>query len=234
MKTAIMQPYMFPYIGYFQMVKAVDTFVFYDDVGFIKGGWINRNKILANSKEMYITLPLDNISSNKLITETKISDNYKNRTKLLKSIEQNYKKAPFFDDTFPIIKDIIETDYPSIASFAADSVIKTAEYLGIETNFVFSSESFPETKSLERTERILEINKLLHTSTYINAIGGTELYDKEYFAKHNIPLFFIKSHSSIHYKQFSNEFVPHLSMIDVIMHNSVAETKQLLDQYDLI
>lgn len=103
MKIAVMQPYLFPYIGYFQLLNAVDMFVVFDDVNFIKKGWINRNNILVNRQKYLFTVPLKDASQNKLIKEVQIADDGW-QEKFLKTVAQSYKKAEFFDEAFALIE----------------------------------------------------------------------------------------------------------------------------------
>ena len=236
MKIAIMQPYVFPYIGYFQLIKAVDTFVFYDDVNYIKGGWINRNNILVNSKSYMFTISLEKPSSYTLISETKINEMLlkKNVSKLIKTIEQSYKKAPFFETVFPLIRNfLLSYNNNSISSLAIDSVILISNYLKLETEFRISSKNYSSTKSLEKTQRIIEICRIEEAKYYINPIRGIKLYNEVDFFQNNLELYFIKS-EPIYYKQFDNEFVDRLSILDVIMFNSIEATQLLLSKFKLI
>ena len=235
MKIAIMQPYFFPYIGYFQLIKDVDLFVFYDDVNFIKGGWINRNRLIQKNVSFMFTVPLTNISSNKKINEIKISSNEFNKwkKKFFKTIEQNYYKAPFFNETVDIINITLNSEFKTISDLAIVSIVNTCNYLGIKTNFEISSQKHSESKLLKREERLVAICKKNECKTYINPIGGRELYTKEYFIKKGIELLFLKS-NDISYNQFSNIYVPNLSIIDVLMFNSNERIKELLNEYKLI
>lgn len=234
MKLAIMQPYLFPYIGYFQMIKAVDKFVFYDDVNFIKQGWINRNKILLQGKEFMFTVPLEKANSFCLIKDTSINQRfYENWSlKFIQTINQNYKKAPYFDDTFSIITNVLNQNTTSISELAIESIKQVSEYLELNTLFIKSSETY-NNRSLERQERLIDICKCENTTHYINAVGGMELYNKDDFKKEGIRLDFIKA-SPIVYKQFNNDFVSWLSIIDVLMFNSKEDIKLMLDSYELI
>lgn len=234
MKIAVMQPYIFPYIGYFQMINAVDKFVFYDDVNFIKQGWINRNKILVSGKDYLFTLPLKNASSFTLISETLINEILfeKWKLKFLQTLEQSYKKAPYFYDVFPIINKVLDGEYKTISQCAIKSIKSVSEYMGIKTEFIISSEAY-QNKELERQERLIDICKQEKSNHYINALGGQELYKKEDFLKEGIQLNFIKP-LPIEYKQFNNIFVPWLSIIDVLMFNDKQTVKDMLNQYTLI
>lgn len=232
MKVAIMQPYIFPYIGYFQMINAVDFFVLYDDVNYIKGGWINRNKIVVNGSEKLFTIPLDGASSFKLINEIEINKTSKEYRKILVTIEQSYKKAPYFKDTFPLIENIFNSDNILISDFIANGMTMICKYLNIKTEIYTSSVKFAESKGLPKEERIVNICQTLGASTYINAIGGQELYSKNFFLKHGIDLKFIKS-KPIDYNQFNDNFTPWLSIIDIIMFNSVDQINLMLYKYDL-
>jgi len=228
MKIAVMQPYLFPYIGYWQLINAVDTFVIYDDVNFIKGGNINRNSILQNETSQLITLELISSSSNKRINEISVGNNSK---KLLKTIKQNHSKAPFFNDVFPLLDEILSNKEKDLSQFIGISLVSISKYLNINTNFLYSSD-LENNKSLKAQERLIEISQILNATDYINAIGGKELYDKEGFLEKDINLIFLKS-TEILYKQFNNRFVSNLSIIDVMMFNSKEEIPMLLQKYNL-
>lgn len=235
MKLAVMQPYIFPYIGYFQLIKAVDTFVFYDDVNFIKQGWINRNQTLVNNQPNLFTIPLKKVSSFKLIKETEINDKLypKWKKKFLKKIQQNYSKAPFFQEVYSVIEKVFSTPVDTISDLAILSVKETSHYLDLDTIFKISSEEFSDFQDLERTKRLLEINKKLNTSTYINPIGGQELYCKEEFKSNNIDLLFLQP-SLKPYSQFNQNFISGLSIIDVMMFNSKNEISELISNGHLL
>ena len=232
MKIAIMQPYFFPYLGYFQMFSAVDKFVLLDDVNFIMRGYINRNSILLNSKAHLFSIPLEKPSQNKLICETKLNFSDKDRENFLKTIKMAYKKAPFFNDFYPILEEIILNKEQDLTMYLKYSFQKIREYLSLDTEILLSSE-IKKDNTLKAQNRIIEINKKLGAKTYINAIGGQSIYNKEDFIKENIELKFIKM-QHYEYKQFKNVFVPNLSMIDVLMFNSIEEIKKLLTGYELI
>lgn len=230
MKLAIMQPYFFPYIGYFQLVNAVDKFVFYDDVSFINRGWINRNRIIINSEVNYITVNLLGASQNKLINEIGIIDN---REKLKKTILLAYRKAPLFEQFWPIIEDVFNYKTETISELAAFSVIKTFEYLGVTTVFEFSSQKYADTSNLRKDERLIEICKRNNATEYINPIGGTELYEKAQFSGHGINLHFLRT-NPIQYRQFGEVFIPNLSIIDLVMFNPIEQIQEMLDNFELI
>ena len=232
-RIAIMQPYFFPYIGYFQLVKCVDQFVFYDDVNFIKGGWIQRNRILNSKEVIYISVPLIRASSYKKINEIEINLNEIAQNKLLKTITQNYGKAPYFNDIMPIIQAvIIDKSTQNLAQIAAKSTIAVANYLSLNTSFLFSSELEFGKKVTDRADRLVEIVNGFKAKNYINPEGGKKLYSKTFFKSNDIELKFIKSHLK-EYRQNSGEFVPGLSIIDVLMHNSKTEVLNLLNEFEL-
>lgn len=233
-KIAIMQPYIFPYIGYFQLIAAVDKFVLYDDVNFIKKGWINRNRILVNGSDYVFTVPLQKISQNNLIFETYIKNDVYNewKSKFLQTVELNYKKAPEFIKVYSMLTSFFETEYVSISKMAIESIKLVCNYLEINTEFIVSSESY-DNKGMERQERLIDICKKEQQNYYINALGGQELYKKADFLNQGIKLKFINS-SPIQYKQLNKEFVPYLSIIDVLMFNSIADVNLMLKQYELI
>ena len=232
MKLAVMQPYFFPYLGYWQMFNAVDKFVLLDDVNFIMRGYINRNNILINGKANLFTIPLEKPSQNKLINETKLNFQLKDKENFLKTITLAYKKAPFYNDFFPVLENIVNNSETDLTMFLKYSFEKVKEYLGLTTEILLSSE-VEKDHSLRAQDRIIAINKALGASNYINAIGGQELYNREDFDKEGIKLNFIKM-LPYKYKQLKNEFIPNLSMIDVLMFNSKEQIKELLNMYELI
>jgi hypothetical protein len=232
MKIAIMQPYFFPYIGYWQLMKAVDKYVIYDDVNFIKAGWINRNKILMNGEGKMINLQVHNSSPNKLINEVGVLGNPIYNKKLLKTLETCYKKAPHYEDVFPVIESIITLDEKNLDRYLEFLIRRVSEYLSIDTELIVSSTIF-KNNELRGQDKVIEICKVLGADEYINAIGGQALYSPEDFAAQGIQLKFLKT-GDIKYQQFMNEFVPNLSIIDVMMFNSLEEVKKMLEKYELL
>ena len=233
MKLGIMQPYLFPYIGYFQLINAVDTFVFYDDVNFIKRGWINRNNILIDGKAHLFSIPLIKASQNKLINETFINYETNWRSTFLETIRSNYSKAPYFKHVYELIEETINKEHQKISDLATDSIINCCNYLGFDKNFELSSEKYTSTKGLEKADRLIKISKLNQALEYINPSGGNELYSKEYFRKNDVKLSFIDN-GIPEYSQSTNEFVGGLSIIDVLMFNSKEQVKKMLDLYKII
>jgi WbqC-like protein family len=232
MRLAIMQPYFLPYIGYLQLMNAVDKFVLYDDVNYINKGWINRNRLLVNGQEYLFTIPLKDASQNKLINEIYLSDDPKWRGKLLKTFEQAYKKAPFYLTAFAITEKIINLDAEKVSDWIAGSFEILIEHLGIQTQIIPSSTIYENTH-LKGPERILNICQQEKADHYINPIGGTDLYDKSDFEQVGIQLNFLKSKPLI-YSQFKNEFVPWLSIVDIMMFNDVPDIQNFLNEYELI
>ena len=232
MKVAIMQPYFLPYIGYFQLINAVDKFVIYDDVNFINRGWINRNNVLINGKKSYINVPLKEASQNKLINEIFISTDINWQRKMIRTIELAYKKAPFFLEVFSEFKKILESKNETISQLNANLIIAVCQYLSIDTSIQLSS-SIYENKNLNGQERILDICLKEGAKQYINPIGGVDLYDSNYFDKAGVKINFIKS-NTITYTQHSDEFTPWLSILDVLMFNSKEKVSLFLNNYSLI
>jgi len=230
MKTAIMQPYFFPYIGYFQLINAVDTFVLYDDVTYIKGGWINRNRIYENGSSNYWTLPLENASSNRLIKDIEHIGDW---NKLLKTIQQNYGRTWYADAVWNLI--LLEVagnqKITTISKLNEYAIRKICKYLGITTKIVLSSELTGLKEG--RVERLCSICEQTNATTYINAIGGQILYNKEQFKENGIDLLFLKT-EKIEYKQKTDVFVPNLSILDVLMFNSKVAIGEMLNKYALV
>lgn len=232
LKLGIMQPYFIPYIGYWQLMNAVDEYVIYDDVNYIKGGWINRNRILVNGDWKYFNLPMIGASSNKLINQIEVNKNTKIVEKNLRIIEGAYKKAPFYNEVFPIIKQILLCGKIDLASYLAESLKIIGNYIGINTKLILSS-TLEKECNLKGQEKVISICKLLGATEYYNAIGGRELYSYEKFAEKKIQLKFIQTEDIV-YQQFNNEFQPNLSILDVMMFNDKSKINQFLDAYKII
>ena len=231
-RVAIMQPYIFPYIGYFHLIHASSIFVFYDDVTYIKGGWINRNRIINQNQALLFTIPVSKISSYKLINETSPEIDTKWNSKFHKQLVQSYKKAPFFKNGIEPIMSVFSKQYVDITDLAIESISVIYSYLGIEFTYTKSSGSFPETRGMEKADRLIAITKTLECKNYVNAIGGKELYSKKHFLNEGINLSFVKS-NPIEYPQYSDYFVPLLSIIDIIMFCSKEQTIDFLSEYSL-
>ena len=229
MKLGIMQPYFMPYIGYFQLMKAVDKYVVYDDVNYIKGGWANRNHILINGEKEMFTVTFQKASQNKLFNEIVIGDDFK---KLMKTLQMNYSRAINFDQTMVLMERIISFPNKQLAVFIANSFREILSYLSVETEILMSSE-IPKDNSLRGKDKIIQICEILGADTYYNAVGGKNLYDQEEFREHGITLNFVDSLPQVYSQLHTREFVSGLSMVDVLMNNTKDEVNRLLDSFQL-
>ena len=236
MRLAVMQPYIFPYLGYYQLVNAVDTFVFFDDVNFINKGWINRNNILAQNDAYRFTVPLKKASQNKLINEIELNEYPKWSKDFLKMITQNYKKAPCFPFFYDWLEKFFARDFLLVSELAAESVKGIATLLDLPTKFLLSSTlSYNVGNDMNGQDKVLSICRLLEAKTYINpkTAESLGLYDSEKFREEGRDLRFIHMHE-IEYPQFQKDkFVPYLSILDVLMFNDVEGAKQLLGKYSI-
>ena len=229
MKVGIMQPYFMPYLGYFQLLNLVDRFVIYDNIQYTKKGWINRNRIMINGEINTISIPLKKGSDYLNINERYLAENWnKEKIKLINKLRQAYIKAPNFNIFFPIIEEILHEENKNLFEFIFNSIIKVKEFLEIKTEIIVSSH-LNVNHDLKSQDKVLEICNNLGAKSYYNPIGGQNLYFKESFDKENIDLNFIKL-NDIKY----NDSNSHLSIIDVIMHNSRNEINYLLNQFSII
>lgn len=232
-RIAIMQPYVFPYIGYFQLIQAVDTFIFYDDVDFITRGWINRNRILVNGEEYLFTIPCKNISQNKLINEIAVAWDNREIRKLRKTIKHSYSNAPYFDEVYQILKDLFSEQPTNIAKLAGKSVQKCCEYLGISREFKYSSDQDYDNIDIEnKADRLIDISKQEEAGHYINLPGGKELYEKSYFDDRGIKLSFLEPRIP-EYDQ-EGDFTEGLSVIDIMMNVSPQEAQEMMKKGTLV
>lgn len=232
LNLAIMQPYYFPYLGYFQLMGAVDTFVILDDVQFIKGGRIHRNQILLEGNTKPIHMKIDHMTQQRQIREhDRILDKVHERYQL-RLLRHAYQRAPYYEEVMPVLERIMHDDEKNVALYLEKLLTEIRDYVGLETNLLMSS-SLDYDKSLKCESKVISICQHLHTTHYINAIGGQSLYSKEMFADAGVPLHFIKM-DPIEYPQFNGLFVPNLSIIDVLMFNSKSRVRELLSAYTLV
>jgi len=229
MKVAIMQPYFFPYIGYFQLIHAVDLFVIYDDVNYIKGGWINRNFILSQGQRTRITLQLLGASSNLLINQIHIGNN---SSTLLKTIQQSYARAPYFQEAIQLIENILSSEETNLARFLDFSLREFCDYLGLDRVWRLSSD-LKKDVALKGQKKVLAICEELGASQYVNLPGGRELYDHTNFAEQGVQLSFLEPIINP-YEQSEDKFIPYLSIIDVIMFNSQKKCQQMVREYEIV
>ncbi|HAF96499.1 MAG: hypothetical protein A2X34_01295 [Elusimicrobia bacterium GWC2_51_8] len=231
MKVAVMQPYFFPYIGYFQLISSVDLFVLYDNIKYAKKGWINRNRMLQNGKDMIFSLPLKRDSDSLDVRGRELATDF-DCTKFLSQIRGAYLRAPYFKETFQLIETVMQYPEHNLFRFLFNSITKVCEHLGISTQIKISSDISID-HALKNQDKVLALCGAVKASTYINAIGGIELYKKSAFQKRSLELKFIKS-KPLDYVQFDNQFVPWLSIIDVMMFNPKSRIVQILQEYELV
>ena len=244
----MMQPYCFPYIGYFQLINSVDKFVLYDNLNFIKEGWTNRNKYLViNDGPKYFNLLIKYKSSNKKIRDIKFIEGNYWRAKIEKSIYLNYKKAKYFDDIFQLIRKLLYLETDNLGDYNSSVISKICNYLEIDTKIInanvkyngIEKEIVNEYKKTNRenridlkTYRIFKICQEEYSQIFINPIGGTSLYSKSIFSNYGIKLLFLKTQNAS-YKQINQKFEPNLSIIDVLLNCGRNGTKELLKFYDI-
>lgn len=244
MKLGIMQAYFFPYIGYFQLIDSVDTFILYEHVSFRKKSWITRNRILDKQKKepIYITVPVVGQSSHKNIKEINVVDDKKWKKQLLKLIYFNYKKAPFFEEVYPFLEGLIGLKEDNIHKYNSKILIELCRFFNIKTTIIYQNSNNVETTLLqiseknnleEKVNRIFEIAKAHESKHITNANGGQALYDKKIFEKHGFTIDFINT-NEYKYKQFGVNFHSHLSVIDVMMHIGKEGVQKLIKNYETV
>lgn len=233
MRLAIMQPYFLPYIGYFQLMAAVDKFILLDDVNYINRGWINRNRIFVQGAPHWITVPLIGASQNRLIRDILISPDSRWRTKMLRSVESAYRNFPQFDGVFPRLETIVTSAESNLSQFLFQSLQAIADYLGLSVPIEPTS-SIYEKGSLTGADRILDICRREGATTYVNATGGRALYDLERFRDYGIELRFVEPRMNELQLQYDEATGPSLSIVDLLLRNPVADMQRAISAYALM
>ncbi len=227
-----MQPYFLPYLGYYQLINAVDIFVIYDNIEFTRKGWINRNRFLLNGKDKTFTLPLKSSSDYLCVNQKFLADNFtEEKVKILNRIKNTYRRSPYFDLIYPVLENIFSYENKNLFDFIYNSLERILDLLRISTRIVISS-TLEIDHSVKAANKVLAICRALNAATYINPIGGITLYEKDHFMKNGITLRFHKM-NEIKYPQQTDNFISHLSIIDVLMNNSPDQVIEMLHQYTL-
>lgn len=232
MKLAIMQPYFLPYIGYFQLINSVDEFVIYDNIKYTKKGWINRNRLLLNGQDAIFSLPLKKDSDSLHVVQRELSSNF-DREQLINQFKEAYRHAPYFPQTYNLLNSIIRNNNNNnLFQYILHSVREICAHLDIKTKIHISSE-ININHTLKSQDKVLAFCHALGADTYINTVGGIDLYNKKIFESQDIELKFIQT-KSFTYPQFKNKFVPFLSIIDTLMFTPLPTAKQYISEnYDL-
>lgn len=226
MIVSIMQPYFFPYIGYFQLIAASDAFVLYDDVQYMKGGWINRNRVLLNGAPEWITIPVKRASYKLPINARHYQIDQRTVESILGQIDAAYRKAPNYEATRALIVDVLKYQDSNVATFNENLVRNTCSHMGIDTR-ISTSSSMVLSGDLKGQERVLRICGMMGATCYLNPSGGVSLYQKEAFSAKGLELRFLKP-TDVSYPQLGAAVVPNLSIIDVLMFNDTETIKRFL------
>ena len=230
MKAAIHQPYYVPYIGYWQLINSVDIFAIADNYNYIKNGWINRNRILDNNTVRYYNIEVDHASQNRFISDHQLKPI--NKKIKLDQLRGFYSKAPFKKEGLELMDEILSFDGSNLADFLYRSIRIICDYLGIKTKIIRTSD-FEQDPALKFTDRIFDYCRQMGADEYHNLIGGMELYSFEEFKAQGIKLVFVEA-VPYEYPQNTEEFIFGLSIIDVIMNNSVQDIQKMMDSCRLI
>lgn len=234
MKIAIMQPYFFPYIGYFSLIMQSDSFIIFDTPQFMRKGWIERNRIgKLTGGSVYIKVPLNKADLSANIKDMTIDDSSDWRKKIVSQLEIYKKRAPFYNKVVELVTDVLKTDSKSIVTLNKVALEKVCEYLGLEKTFkVFSEMNLDIEEPKAPDEWALNICKALGVNSYINAAGGESFFNVNKYKKNNIDLFFVNQPLE-EYKQFNDVFEPGLSIVDVMMFNSPEKIIAMLSKGSL-
>lgn len=231
MTVGIMQPYFLPYLGYWQLLAAVDRFVVYDNLQYTKKGWINRNRFLRNGADAFFTISLRKGSDYLNVADRELAADFDPST-ILNPWSAAYRKAPYFGEVFPLLESIVTATPRNLFGYLHHSLVTTATYLEIRTPIVVSS-SLPVDHSLTADRKVLAICRELGATRYVNASGGRDLYSSAAFGEAGLDLKFIQSRPIV-YQQFAHPFVPALSIVDVLMFNSRDAVRRMLGEYELV
>jgi hypothetical protein len=229
---AVMQPYLFPYLGYFQLIAAADVFVLGDDLQYVRSGWVNRNRILHNDEARLITFPLKKDRFQLQINQRQLCDHFSDEAeRLIRLIAESYQQAPYFAQVMPLVERLIHFPQQNISLYAEHAIREMCAYLHIVTPIMRSSDLILGSPA-DKQERIIRIAHTFEATTFITPEGGSVVYDRDHFARNRLLVRFFRM-NPVEYRQFRQPFVANLSIIDVLMFNCVEQVQQMLTQYRL-
>jgi len=232
-RMAGMQPYFFPYLGYWQLIDAVDCFVLFDEAQYIKQGWVNRNRVLKQGGGwQYIQVPVARHPMEATIHEVRIAPEADWKTALLNKLAhyKTYKAAaPYFDEIFALVEACLQGDREqSIGALNCRIVRRICEALSIHTEIIVSSErAFDYTGVSEAGDWALAHALQLGASEIVNPVNGISLLNAGKLAANGVRLSALDPPTEV-YAQGNAPFEPALSIIDVLMFNGTEGTRHLL------
>jgi len=232
MRLGVMQPYFLPYLGYWQLIGAVDKFILYDDVAFKKGGWVNRNRIMVNQRPQFLTVALREASQNRRICEISLQDSEYNRAKVAKTIYYAYRRSPYFDQVFPTIDAIVRYRDNALTAYLEFGIRAICALLDIRTEVTSSARSY-DNRGLRGEARILDICRQERADVYVNAIGGRDLYDAGTFRAEGVRLLFLRMRPIGDSDQVG-AVDPYLSIVDTLMRLGPARVREQLSRFDFL
>lgn len=230
--VAVMQPYFFPRLAYFQLINESDTFVLFDSAQMIVKGWVRRNRIIDYSTEAgwsYINVPVSSLSRSQSIGDVLIDNTKEWRLRIRRQLE-NYSKAPFYSETTALVSDCLDIGAVKLVDLLDHAIRLTADHLGIETKFNRYSNLGIEREGNEGPgDWALLAAKHCGASTYINPVSGRLIYDDSKFERSGLNLRFLEDEPEI-YSQNLKNFLPRLSIIDTLMFNGKDDTSLMLER----
>lgn len=229
-KVVVMQPYLFPYLPYYQLARAADEFVFLDDAAFIKQGFIHRNSILLGGKAHRFTAPVHAVDSFRNIAQHRYVGDWAPLCALLKAA---YQRAPRWHAVWPLVESVLRDADDNVAAKNMGSIRLVHEYLGLAAPLWTPSSALDPAGALRGQARVLSLCRATGATAYVNAPGGRALYTAEAFAAVGLSLRFVASRATS-YAQAQGDFVPGLSMLDALMYCEPEEIVHRLGEFDLV
>jgi len=235
MKTiCIMQPYVFPYVPYFQLAAAVDEFWVFDDVQYIRRGWMNRNYILLKGEKCRFTLPVTAGNRSDLIRHKSLAVDFSKSLRAFSElIRHAYREAPYADDVYAIIDELQGRTQSSFLNFAVATMSLCFRHLDIRAQFRFTSE-LKLGSEFSGAGRVMEICHRVGAEQYVNPVGGALLYDPNAFAARGINLQFLQGRCLPYPQVGRTQFQPGLSILDLIANVDYRSRKAQMQSYSLV
>lgn len=231
MQLGIMQPYFFPYLGYFDLINYSYRWIVFDTVQYIRHGWVNRNRILHPKKGwQYIAVPVKKHSRNTVIKDIEVSQDPKWRKRILGQIQHYRRTAPYFHETYQLVEECLAAEEHSLSRLNVAILDNVCHHLGISFEYEYFSEMELELGPVEGPDEwAIRISEAIEATEYVNPAGGIAIFDSSKFEARGIRLT-IRNLPSLRYPCPGYEFIPGLSIIDILMWNLPDKVKEYLDK----
>lgn len=231
-----MQPYFFPYPGYFSLIKATNKWIVFDTPQYANYSWMNRNRIINCNDDnwMYFIVPLKKRPLRTSINSIVIQNEVNWKEKIISQLGYYKKHAPYYNHVVEFLRETLTSEFVKLSDLNIHTLKATCKYIGIDFNYEIYSEMNLQIEDIHAPDEWgLNICKAMGVSKFINPERGQNFIDRQKYLNEKVDIKFLE-YRYPDYDQKMEEFIPGLSIIDAMMFNSPKELKVILEDYKLV